>query len=138
MKSRYLKLLIAFISPPILGSLILVSYDVLLRISEGRFGKDELLGQLEAMPIAISFAFLLVGLQSVIYAIFMEFLITPYVTKIFWFMVSSCLLGAFFGLTLLFIIPFEAAPQILFTGVVVGIIVGYWLLKINQRNEKKI
>lgn len=138
MKSRSLKLLIAFITPPILGSFILVSYDVLLRISEGRFDNDELLSQLVTMPIAIALAFLLVGFQSVIYAIVMEFLITPYVTKTFWFMISSCLLGAFFGLTLLFIFPIEATPQLLFTGAVVGFIAGYWLLKINQRNEKKI
>jgi hypothetical protein len=115
-----------------------VSYDVLLRISEGRFGKDELLSQLVTMPIAISFAFFLVGLQSLIYVLVMVFLITPYVTKTPWFMISSCLLGVFFGLTLLFIIPVEAVLQLLFTGAVVGIIVGCWLLKINQCDEKKI
>jgi hypothetical protein len=136
MKSRHLKLLIAFISPPILGSFILVGYDVLLRINEGRFGTGDLLEQLETMPITIFFAFLLVGLQSMIYAILMEFLITPYVPKTCWFIVSSCLLGSCSGLTLLFLLPAEAAPQIIFTGATVGIIVGYWLLKIDPRSEK--
>jgi len=136
MKGRNSRLLIAFIAPPIMGSFILVSHDVLDRISGGHMGGDELLHQLRAMPIAIFFAFLLVGLQSMIYAIVMEFLITPYVTKTSWFVVSSFLLGACLGLTLLFVLPAEAAPQITFTGAVVGTILGFWLLKINRRNGK--
>jgi len=136
MKNRNLKLLIAFISPPIMGTFILVSYDVLIRVAEGRFGPEKLWEQIKSMPIAIIFAFLLVGLQSAIYAILMEFLVTPYVTKPSWFVVSSCLLGSCFGLTLLIVLPAEAASQLVFTGASVGTILGFWLLKINRRGKQ--
>lgn len=135
MKTRNLKLLVGFISPPIMGVFIMVGYDLVLRINKSPIDANYLLDQLQTMPVAIFFAFLLMGLQSAVYALLMEFIITPYVKKTSWFIASSCMLGCCFGLTLLFVLPAEASTQVLFTGASVGIILGYWLNKINKRKQ---
>ena len=132
--SRVYRLLVGFISPPFLGSFLVV---VSVQLSE--LGSEQSLYEtLARIPVYTLMVFigamLFVGIQAFVYSLVMEFVVRPKVSRRSPYLVVSGLLGCVSALYPGLV--FAALEMFLPTGFVVGAIVG--LLIYGGQTQSKV
>ena len=140
MRSKYLtrtyRLVVAFIAPPILGSVMFIMYSLIEGGRTGAINLDLVFKMIGKLPIIIFFAFIFVGLQSVAYSIIMEFAVRPIVRNQKYFILVSCILGFLSGL-----LPGIAVDALdkffLPTGILVGVAVGFLIYTRSNEVEEQ-
>lgn len=132
--SRVYRLLVGFISPPFLGSFLVV-VSALLIDSRSEQSIYETLARIPVFTLMVFIgAIFFVGIQAFVYSLVMEFVVRPKVPRRSLFLVVSGLLGC--ASALYPGLVFTALPMFLPTGLVVGVIVG--LLIYGRQTESKV
>lgn len=136
MNIRLKRFILAFLLPPILGSLLLIMYSVFDNWNDSDLMSFKALYEvivlffLTIIPVTLS-AFLLSGLQSFVYAFLMEWVVQPRIKNSVLFILTSCSLGTLSGLTLTLLI---GVVEFTVFGLIIGICVGWLLAKMSIQN----
>ena len=130
-KPRLIRLLGGILLPPLLGALLIfvpvILFNMIATTSTGKNWQDIVSG----IFIAILFAYIFAGLQSLVASLLMEFVVNPKARRD-GLAVSA---GGFFGL--LSVLPLASGLVFLPVGLIVGLLVGWWLRKSHNREFRK-
>ncbi|WP_434777229.1 hypothetical protein [Neisseria sp. Ec49-e6-T10] len=119
---RLKRILVAILLPPPLGVFILSIYILCIDLFRG-FDVDLFPNLIKSLVLFTPIAYILFGLQSILYAFVMEFFINPNIKNSFFVIIFSILLGMLSGIVLGLMGTDGLAIGVLI-GAVVGLIVG--------------
>ena len=123
MKKRLIRLAIAFFLPAILGAILFVSLINVQMLIEGKF-----------LLLSIIYGYMFGGIQSLLYALLVEFLLIPSVQNVFHFVLFSSTLGSLAGLSINLILSGLDTSTLVFItiGGLVGLVLGSILFTIRD------
>lgn len=126
---RTIRIVVGFITPSLLGALLVINWTYVLGRAEELSATNIVYDVFISYFTTVAYAFLLIGIQSLVYACLMEFLVAPTVRKFYLYILVSCLLGALTGASVLMFID---SMYFIIIGVLVGLIVGIGLYLLSR------
>jgi len=126
---RTIRIVIGFVAPSLLGALLVINWTYVFERREELGATNIVFGVIVTYFTAVAYAFLLIGIQSLVCALLMEFLVAPRIRNIYLYLLVSCLLGALSGATVLMFID---RMYFIIIGVFVGLIVGLGLYRLSR------
>ena len=128
------RLILGFLAPPILGSVLFLMLILGLEINAGPTSIDRVLEYIFGFHLIVFSALIFIGLQSLAYRIIMKFVVRPKIHRLRYFLLVSCILGGFSGLFPGVIV--DDLDLFLPMGMLVGIVVGLLIYDKNMAIDR--
>ena len=130
------RLCVGTLAPAPLGALVLAFLNAIDEFGRHRFDIQAVLGMLLFWIAISAYAYLFAGVQSVLYAVLMEYVINPRFRSDAAAIVSSAFLGALAAAAMTLFSPqwkIGSVGAMIVLGVIVGATVGYILRRMYKR-----
>ena len=76
-KHRAYRLAVGILAPPVIGSVLFTLSIIGIEWNNGRLDLDGALEWISTIHVIVAFSLLLVGIQSIVYSVVMEFVVRP-------------------------------------------------------------
>ncbi len=116
--TRKRRLLVSILAPPILGSQIILMTETLTMMLKKGIWHPPSLGIYLTVIVG---SYIFMGMQSLLTALVMEYLVRPRANHKLVIILSSCIFGMLAGASISFL---RSIPTVMFTGLFAGLILG--------------